>query len=258
MMGRWQRETRSCAPPGGSRRRRRVRRSRPAPRTRAGAPPASSASTAVTLERVDTHGKHLLLGFGDLVLHSHLGMSGGWHVYPPGARWRRPRRSAWAVLAGERRDGGPVRRPDPAGAAGGARCAATRSSPRLGPDILAPEFDLDAGRRGDPRRPGPRPRRRPARPDAWSPGSATSSRARPASPPGSTPGARSATSATRSSRAVLGAAREQMLARGRERRATPSPSTVARRPCPRCRGPISSRGQGDANRTTYWCPRCQD
>jgi endonuclease-8 len=27
--------------------------------------------------------------------------------------------------------------------------------------------------------------------------------------------------------------------------------------CPRCHGRISSRGQGDANRTTYWCPRCQ-
>jgi endonuclease-8 len=27
--------------------------------------------------------------------------------------------------------------------------------------------------------------------------------------------------------------------------------------CPRCRGPISSRGQGDDNRTTYWCPQCQ-
>jgi endonuclease VIII len=29
------------------------------------------------------------------------------------------------------------------------------------------------------------------------------------------------------------------------------------RPCPRCRTPIAARGQGDANRTAYWCPRCQ-
>ncbi|MBS1880415.1 MAG: Fpg/Nei family DNA glycosylase, partial [Actinobacteria bacterium] len=38
------------------------------------------------------------------------------------------------------------------------------------------------------------------------------------------------------------------------------PAAIYRRrggACPRCRGPISSRGQGDANRTTYWCPRCQ-
>jgi endonuclease-8 len=29
------------------------------------------------------------------------------------------------------------------------------------------------------------------------------------------------------------------------------------RPCPRCGARIRSRGQGDANRTTYWCPGCQ-
>jgi endonuclease-8 len=27
--------------------------------------------------------------------------------------------------------------------------------------------------------------------------------------------------------------------------------------CPACGGPIESRGQGDANRTAYWRPRCQ-
>jgi endonuclease-8 len=31
----------------------------------------------------------------------------------------------------------------------------------------------------------------------------------------------------------------------------------AGRPCPRCRTPIRSRGQGDDNRTAYWCPGCQ-
>ena len=31
----------------------------------------------------------------------------------------------------------------------------------------------------------------------------------------------------------------------------------AGQPCPRCRTPIRSRGQGDANRTAYWCPQCQ-
>jgi endonuclease-8 len=31
----------------------------------------------------------------------------------------------------------------------------------------------------------------------------------------------------------------------------------AGRPCPRCRTPIRHRGQGDANRTAYWCPTCQ-
>jgi endonuclease-8 len=31
----------------------------------------------------------------------------------------------------------------------------------------------------------------------------------------------------------------------------------AGRPCPRCGASIASRGQGDDNRTAYWCPRCQ-
>ena len=38
------------------------------------------------------------------------------------------------------------------------------------------------------------------------------------------------------------------------------PQAVYRRggqPCPRCGTRILSRGQGDANRTTYWCPQCQ-
>src|SRR6185437_5210672 len=31
----------------------------------------------------------------------------------------------------------------------------------------------------------------------------------------------------------------------------------AGRPCSRCGDRIRSRGQGDDNRTAYWCPRCQ-
>jgi endonuclease-8 len=31
----------------------------------------------------------------------------------------------------------------------------------------------------------------------------------------------------------------------------------AGRPCPRCGEAIRSRGQGDDNRTAYWCPHCQ-
>lgn len=31
----------------------------------------------------------------------------------------------------------------------------------------------------------------------------------------------------------------------------------ANRPCRQCGSPIRARGQGDDNRTTYWCPTCQ-
>ncbi|HET9185774.1 MAG TPA: DNA-formamidopyrimidine glycosylase family protein, partial [Solirubrobacterales bacterium] len=95
------------------------------------------------LRAASARGKHLLLDFGELALHSHLGMSGGWHFYPPGARWRRPRSSAWAVLAGRSWEavqfGGPTLRVLPA-----ARLRRDPQLARLGPDILAPDLDLEA------------------------------------------------------------------------------------------------------------------
>ena len=45
-------------------------------------------------------------------------------------------------------------------------------------------------------------------------------------------------------------------ARGRWRSSRACTGCVGR-PCPRCGERILSRGQGDANRTTYWCPGCQ-
>src|SRR5262249_49807819 len=43
-----------------------------------------------TIESVSARGKHLLIAFsGDLILRTHLRMSGSWHLYGAGARWRR-------------------------------------------------------------------------------------------------------------------------------------------------------------------------
>jgi endonuclease-8 len=53
-----------------------------------------------TVEAVEARGKHLLMTFsGDLVLHTHMRMSGSWHLYRPGARWQRPPRDM-RVLVG--------------------------------------------------------------------------------------------------------------------------------------------------------------
>lgn len=95
------------------------------------------------LERVEARGKHLLLDFGELSLHSHLGISGGWHLYRRGARWRRPRSSAWAVLSGGGWDavqlGGPTLEVVAAD-----RLRRDPRIARLGPDILAADFDEEA------------------------------------------------------------------------------------------------------------------
>ena len=56
---------------------------------------------------------------------------------------------------------------------------------------------------------------------------------------------------------AIGWAREAMRAAVRGPR---GPRAVYRRAgmaCRRCGTPIASRGLGDANRTAYWCPRCQ-
>jgi len=207
-----------------------------------------------TFEAAEARGKHLLLHFGDLVLHSHLGMSGGWHVYPPGAAWRRPRSSAWAVLAGRDQEavqfGGPMLRLLTA--------AQVRRDPRLvglGPDILATDFDPDAVLATL--------RREPARGigdalldqrvlagigNIFKSEACFAARVDPWRPV--------ADLSDEQLRVVLLAAREEMreaVESGRKSFA------IYRRqgPCPACGGPVSARGQGDANRTTYWCPRCQ-
>ncbi len=209
-----------------------------------------------TLERAEARGKHLLLGFGELSLHSHLGMSGGWHFYRPGARWRRPRSSAWAVLAGGGWEavqfGGPTLQ-----VATTERLRRDPQIARLGPDILAEEFDPEAvivAMRADRTR---------GLGDAlldqhlvagigniFKSEACFAARVDPWRPIGEV--------SDEGLRAVLTAAREQMQEAvetgGRHRIQVYKRRQGA---CPRCRGPISSRGQGDANRTTYWCPRCQ-
>src|SRR5437667_5861530 len=53
-----------------------------------------------TIEAVASRGKHLLMTFsGDLVLHTHMRMSGSWHLYRPGERWQRPVRDMRLIVA---------------------------------------------------------------------------------------------------------------------------------------------------------------
>jgi endonuclease VIII len=207
------------------------------------------------LERSEARGKHLLLEFGELSLHSHLGMSGGWHVYRQGERWNRPRTSAWAVLCGGGWEavqfGGPSLQ-----VTSTSRLRRDPQIARLGPDILAERFDEDAvatAMRADPAR---------TLGDALLDqhlvagiGNIFKSEACFAArvDPWRSVGDLSEEELGRVLAAARGLMREA-VEHGRH------PRQVYRRRqgnCPRCRGPISSRGQGDANRTTYWCPRCQ-
>jgi endonuclease VIII len=206
------------------------------------------------LESVDSHGKNLLLRFGDLVLHSHLGMNGSWEVLGRGEAWRKPLRSAWALLAADTGEaaqfGGPTLRLIPA-----ARLRRDPQLARLGPDILAPDFDAGAVIRAM--------RAAPARTlgdalldQTLVAGIGNIFKSEACFAARLDPWRALAEHGDDQLAAVLLAARELMLeavASGRH------PHAVYRRrgPCRACGGRIASRGQGDANRTTHWCPTCQ-
>lgn len=207
-------------------------------------------------EKARAHGKNLFLDFGELTLHSHLGMSGSWHVYRRRERWRKPRRSAWAVLRGESTDsvqfGGPTLRV--------IRTEAVARDPqlaRLGPDILAPGFTPALG--VSSLREAAQARglgdalldqtRIAGIGNIFKSEGCWAARVDPWRRLRDVPNDELARVVKLTQALMLG-----VVAEGRQ------PKRVYRHagaPCPRCRRRISSRGQGDANRTTYWCEHCQ-
>lgn len=97
--------------------------------------------TGRTVERCESRGKHLLICLsGDLVLRTHMRMSGSWHLYRPGERWRRSPRAmrvrldtdAWVAVAFDVPDAEFLAARDLS------RSRALRS---LGPDLLSPAVD---------------------------------------------------------------------------------------------------------------------
>ena len=99
--------------------------------------------TGRTIDGVRALGKHLLIRLSHgLVLRTHMRMNGSWHIYRPGERWQRPRRDMRIVLATA--DFEAVGFSIPV-----AEFIEERKLPRhaelrrLGPDLLADDFDED-------------------------------------------------------------------------------------------------------------------
>ena len=240
------------------------------PNPRAAATGVAEQLDGRRLEGVEAVGKNLLLSFeGGLVLRSHLRMSGRWTVRARGSVTKgRP----WLVLRGRGREavlwGGPVTRGRPWLVLRGRGREAVlwggpvlelnkRAMRRLGPDILARPPDLDrmvAGLRlaGGGREVGDAlldQRLVAGIGNVWKAEALWRAGISPWRPVGETSDA--------DLRAVLeqaaGLMRRSVDTGREEREIYRKPG----RPCPRCRTPIASRGQGDANRTAYWCPSCQ-
>lgn len=218
-----------------------------------------------TVAVVQPRGKHILIWFepSGLALHTHMRMSGSWHLYRPGEVWRKPRRHATVMLGTDEwvavcfsapvcailTEGQVDRHP----ALGG-----------LGPDALADVTDLAEARR-----------RLESRPDidvgeaildqrvlagvgnVYRCESLFLARINPWTRVGD----------------MTGEQREELLATA-ERLLKANTGTVRRttitgagaslavygragRPCPRCREPIRVARQGAHARVVYWCGFCQ-
>jgi endonuclease-8 len=198
------------------------------------------------LESVEAVGKNLLLRFnGGVVVRSHLRMTGRWRLEPRGkARTGLP----WLVLRGETQEGvlwnGPV------------LTLETRNLPRLGQDVLAPEFDLDAAA-ARVRSAGDRYLGEALQDQRLVAGIGNMWMAEALWSIQISPWVRVADAGDGVIRDALAAAQRLMqeaLATGRPGRQV---YRRAGRPCLRCGTIVRSRGQGDANRTAYWCPGCQ-
>jgi endonuclease-8 len=199
------------------------------------------------LEAVEAVGKNLILRFdGGVTVRSHLRMSGRWRVVARDAPvFGRP----WLVLRGSRAQallyGGRVLELN------------ARAVRRLGPDILAPELDFD-GMVANLRREHPARELGDALLDQrLVAGIGTVWRAEALWRARLSPWRRLAEVTDDE---LVSALREAAHLMRRSTDGIRDARAVYRRTgraCPRCGTGIEARGQGDANRTAYWCPKCQ-
>lgn len=228
---------------------------------------AAAALVGDRLAEVEARGKHLLMRFDSgRVLHTHMRMTGSWHVYPAGERWQKPAWQARMVLeAGDRLAvcfNAPV-----------VELLAPRMESihpglvGLGPDVLVEPLDLVEIRRraaGEARRTeigellldqtvvagiG----------NIYRCETLFIGRVYPGRPLSGVDDALLDSLITTAARMMRANARPEASV-GREFGLGADERWVygrARRPCRRCGARITSANMGHQARITYWCPRCQ-
>ncbi len=224
-------------------------------------------AVGATVDRVEARGKHLLVTTSDgYTLHTHMRMTGSWHLYRPGERWQRGATHVRARI--EVPDAvavcfdAPVVEVLDAGAL--ARHPALR---RLGPDLTGADPDLDEAVTRMARTPAPDAAFKEVLLDqrvASGVGNVYASevcflhRLDPRTP------LHAVDVATR--RDALASAARLLVANLTTVRRTTVPGAGdgalwvygrGGRPCRRCRSPIVYARVGVDARGTYWCPRCQ-
>jgi endonuclease-8 len=204
------------------------------------------------VEEVEARAKHLLVRCsGDLTLHTHMKMTGSWHVYTRGDEWRRSRRQARLVIeCGDRVAvcfNAPVIELIEA-----ASEAVHPGLVNLGPDVMRPPVDTaEVARRA-----AAQPRDRAIADvildqsvvggigNIWRSEALFATRTSPTTPVGELSAADIGT--------IVNAASRLMTAPRR----VISMYKRTGRPCPRCGARIRS-ARFENGRYVYWCPRCQ-
>lgn len=215
---------------------------------------------------ITAHGKSMLIHFDDgRVLHSHMRMTGSWHIYRPGERWQKPRQYARIILETDAYIAVCFSAPvvellTPRGV------AEHPSLTSLGPDILAPEFDVEEALRRL------RTIDRAELGDALLDQRAVAGigniyksetcficRVNPFLPVGSYDDAQLTLILTRA-REIMSANLDERAPRRTAFYADGQRFHVYKKsgsPCRACGTFIRMRRQGEAARSTYFCPRCQ-
>jgi endonuclease-8 len=229
-----------------------------------------------TVERVESRGKWLLVYLtGDLILVTHMLMSGSWHIYRRGERWRRGRSHMRIILATE----------DFEAVAFNVQVASFQTAgslernttiPKLGPDPLSASFSEDEA-----------VNRLIARPDDEIANALLNQhviagignvfKSEICFTCGINPFAKVSALTPANIKCLFESARRLMAANVSEgasgrivtytgpRRTTGADNPTARlwvygrrgEPCRRCGTLILMRKQGPGVRSTYWCPQCQ-
>lgn len=232
--------------------------------------------TGRTVEKVESRGKWLLFHFsGDLILVTHMLMSGSWHIYRRGERWRKSRTHMRIVIATDKYEAVAF---DVSVAQFHAERTLARhpTIPRLGPDLAAAVFA----------RQDARARMRAANREEVGnallnqriiSGIGNVFKSEICFVCGIHPFRTIASLSDAEVDSLLDAARRLMQANVREhalggivtytgpRRTTRANDPAARlwvyrrrgQECRRCGAEILMRRQGPGARSTYWCPQCQ-
>lgn len=217
--------------------------------------------TGSRIETIDAVGKHLMIGFDDgTVLQTHLRMTGSWHLYQRGERWRKPPHLARVVIETEHWVAvcfsAPVVRSHLAG-------TEREAVAHLGPDLCRPGADVDQILERAARLVEPGTQIADVLLDqrvASGIGNVFKSevlwaeRVDPFAPFEAVP--------TEVRRRLFTTAARLLQANLTTQRRTTVPGGLgvyrkARRPCRRCGTPIRVSRQGEHARSTYWCPSCQ-